>query len=141
MFEVGKLSDESLDSFLAELEKVRFQGSAISYFKWTSSSIPNYVFMLKYWIYNTNLIWDTYYSHLPVLDLLLGGFWSRGWGQAVLCTCSDSERHCPIPEIQQRTQHGHREWQWTGCGPDSVWEPVRSRCCNQSQGAEPELQV
>lgn len=33
MFEVGKLSDESLDSFLAELEKVRFQGSAISYFK------------------------------------------------------------------------------------------------------------
>lgn len=30
MFEVGKLSDESLDSFLAELEKVKFQGSAIS---------------------------------------------------------------------------------------------------------------
>lgn len=82
-----------------------------------------------------------YYSHLPVLDLLLGGFWSRGWGQAILCTCSDSEGHCPIPEIQQRTQHGHREWQWTGCGPDSVWEPVRPRCCNQSQGAEPELQV
>lgn len=51
MFEVGKLSDESLDSFLGELEKVKFQGSAISDFKWTFSSILRYVFMLKYWIY------------------------------------------------------------------------------------------
>lgn len=32
MFEVGKLSDESLDSFLVELEKVCYQGNVSGYF-------------------------------------------------------------------------------------------------------------